>query len=83
MAKRQEFQLKHGAAAKAVAERRKKGKNDECEHVKDANQHRPKKPWFLPPMRFSGTTGRNRSIDGKLATPTNLLHIKLIRLERE
>jgi hypothetical protein len=48
--------------AKPVAERRKKGKNNECIHAQDANQIWPNKPGFLPPMRFSGTTTSDRKL---------------------
>ena len=60
MAKRQELQLKNRAAAEAVAEQRKNGEKDDCIHARDAIQPRSRTPGFLPPIRFSGTTGELR-----------------------
>jgi hypothetical protein len=49
--------LKNRAAAEAVAEQRKNGEKDDCIHARDAIQPRSRTPGFLPPIRFSGTTG--------------------------
>ncbi len=66
MAKRQELQLKNRAAAEAVAEQRKNGEKDDCIHARDAIQPRSRTPGFLPPIRFSGTTGRTSGHAGQL-----------------